>query len=113
MIMRNIFGVKIRKCCASCDARLITSKGNCRFCALESKEVEAYDKCSNWQLSKGLEEAGSGKGGVKRKAYFSYLQEVRDREAIARGLGLRIPAKSIEEVRAEFEKENNSIFIDL
>ena len=111
--MRNKFGVKIRKCCASCDARVITTTGTCRYCTLDHKEVKPYDGCSNWQLRSGLEEAGSAKGGVKRKAYFNYLQEVRDGEAIARGLGLRIPAKSIEEVRAEFEKENNSIFIDL
>ena len=111
--MRNKFGVKIRKCCASCDARVITSKGTCRMCSLDSKEVKPYDGCSNWQLRSGLEEAGSAKGGVKRKAYFNYLQEVRDREATARNLGLRIAAKSLEEVRAEFEKEHESVFVEM
>ena len=111
--MRNKFGVKIRKCCASCDARVITSKGTCRFCTLDSKDVEARDKCSNWQLRDGLEEAGSAQGGVKRKAYFNYLQEVRDGEATARSLGLRIAAKSLEEVRAEFEKEHESVFVEM
>ena len=83
------------------------------MCSLDCKDVEARDKCSNWQLREGLEEAGSAQGGVKRKAYFCYLQEVRDREATARNLGLRIAAKSLEAVRAEYEKENDSIFINL
>ena len=111
--MINKYGVKIIKWCASCDARVITTTGTCRYCTLDSKEVKPYDGCSNWQLRSGLEEAGSAKGGVKRKAYFNYLQEVRDREATARNLGLRIAAKSLEEVRAEYEKENISIFINL
>ena len=108
--MRNKYGVKIIKWCASCDAKVITTTGTCRMCSLDSKEVKPYDGCSNWQLSKGLEEAGSAKGGVKRKAYFYYLQEVRDGEATARSLGLRIPAKSIEEVRAEYETKCGSIY---
>lgn len=109
----NEYGVKIKVCCASCDARVITSKGNCRFCTLESKEVEAYDKCSNWQLSKGLEEAGSGKGMIKRKEYLRFLVSVRDEEQLSRNLGLRITSKSIDEIRAEYEQEHESIFIDL
>ena len=108
--MINKYGVKIRKWCASCDAKVITTTGTCRYCTLDSKEVKPYDGCSNWQLRSGLEEAGSAKGGVKRKAYFNYLQEVRDREATARSLGLRITAKTLEEVRAEFEIENESVF---
>ena len=108
--MRNKYGVKIRKCCASCDARVITTTGTYRMCSLDHREVKPYDGCNNWQLSEGLEEAGSAKGGVKRKAYFNYLQEVRDREATARSLGLRITAKTLEEVRAEFEIENGSVF---
>ena len=111
--MINKYGVKIIKWCASCDAKVITTTGTCRMCSLDHKEVKPYDGCNNWQLSEGLEEAGSAKGGVKRKAYFNYLQEVRDREATARNLGLRITAKTLEEVRAEFEIDNNSIFINL
>ena len=111
--MLNKFGIWIKECCASCDARGITTKGTCRMCLLDNKEVDGTDTCSSWQLRSGLEEAGSAQGGVKRKAYFNYLQEIRDGEATARNLGLRIAAKSLEEVRAEFEKENNSIFINL
>ncbi len=80
------------------------------MCSLDCKDVEARDKCSNWQLREGLEEAGSAQGGVKRKAYFNYLQEVRDREATARNLGLRIAAKSLDEVRAEYETKCGSIY---
>ena len=108
--MINKYGVKIRKWCASCDAKVITTTGTCRCCTLDSKEVKPYDGCSNWQLRSGLEEAGSAKGGVKRKAYFNYLQEVRDREATARNLGLRITAKTLEEVRAEYETKCGSIY---
>ena len=108
--MLNKFGIWIKECCASCDARGITTKGTCRMCLLDNKEVEGTDTCSSWQLRSGLEEAGSAQGGVKRKAYFNYLQEVRDREATARNLGLRIPAKTLEEVRSEFEIEHGSIY---
>ena len=108
--MRNKFGIGIKECCASCDAKVITNKGTYRMCSLDHKEVDGTDVCNSWQLRKGLEEAGSAKGGVKRKAYFNYLQEVRDREATARNLGLRITAKTLEDVRAEFEIENGSVF---
>lgn len=109
----NKYGVRIRRCCASCDARVITTKGTFRTCMLDNKEVASTDVCNSWQLRTGLEKAGSAQGRVKRKAYFNFLQEVRDREATARNLGLRIAAKSIEEIRDEFEIEKNSFFINL
>lgn len=111
--MRNKFGIWIKECCASCDARGITTKGTCRMCSLDNKEVDGTDVCNSWQLRSGLEEAGSAQGGVKRKLYFAFLQEVRDGEAAARNLGLRITAKTLDEVRAEFVKEHESVFVKM
>ncbi len=49
---------------------------------------------------------------MKRREYLQYLISVRDEEHQARMLGLKIEAKSIEEVRAEFEKQFGSIYIN-
>ena len=44
------------------------------------------------------------KGKVKRKAYLDYLVKIRAEEEQARKYGLRVTSKSIDEIRAEFER---------
>ena len=65
-------------------------------------------KKKRWMIKPGR----SGWGRVKRREYLQYLISVRDEEHQARVLGLKIEAKSIEEVRAEFEKQFGSIYIN-
>ena len=65
-------------------------------------------KKKQWIIKPGR----SGWGRVKRREYLQYLISVRDEEHQARMLGLKIEAKSIEVVRAEFEKQFGSIYIN-
>lgn len=52
-------------------------------------------------------------GKVKKKAYLNYLISVREDEKLARDLGIRIASKSIGEIRANYEKEHGSIYINI
>ena len=65
-------------------------------------------KKKQWIIKPGR----SGWGRVKRREYLQYLVSVRDEEHQARMLGLTIKPKSIEVVRAEFEKQFGSIYIN-
>ena len=53
---------------------------------------------------------GKSRGQVKRRAYQLFLLARMDEENLAEQLGLTIPHKSVEELRAEFEKENGTIY---
>ena len=52
-------------------------------------------------------------GKVKRKEYLDYLTSVRKEERNAELLGLHITPKTIEQVRAEFEAEFGSIYMNM
>ena len=52
-------------------------------------------------------------GKVKKKEYLMFLVEERETEATARMNGLNILPKSIEEIRAAFEREHGSIFMNI
>lgn len=64
MSVRNMYGVKVKKCCASCAFKVYNPDG-IRLCGLDKKEVEARFRCKNWQMTDGLKKAGRG-GGVVR-----------------------------------------------
>ena len=62
--VRNAHGVKVKRCCASCQHKCIKNDGT-RFCALKMMVVEQKFKCKQWQMSDGMNNAGKG-GGVVR-----------------------------------------------
>ena len=62
--VRNAHGVKVKRCCASCQHKCIKNDGT-RFCALKMMMVEQKFKCKQWQMSDGLKNAGKS-GGVVR-----------------------------------------------
>ena len=62
--VRNAHGVKVKRCCASCQHKCIESDGT-RVCALMMLKVQQKFKCKKWQMSDGLKNAGKG-GGVVR-----------------------------------------------
>ena len=53
----NDFGIKVKRCFASCQHKCIDNEG-IRFCAVESKNVSQKYKCKKWQMSDGLKMAG-------------------------------------------------------
>ena len=62
--VRNAHGVKVKRCCASCQHKCIESDGT-RICAQMMIKVEQKFKCKQWQMSDGVKNAGRG-GGVVR-----------------------------------------------
>jgi hypothetical protein len=62
--VRNAHGVKVKRCCASCQHKCIESDGT-RVCAQMMIKVEQKFKCKQWQMSDGMKNAGKG-GGVVR-----------------------------------------------
>ena len=62
--VRNAHGVKVKRCCASCQHKCIETDGT-RVCAQMMIKVEQKFKCKQWQMSDGMKNAGKG-GGVVR-----------------------------------------------
>ena len=62
--VRNAHGVKVKRCCASCQHKCIETDGT-RVCAAMMIKVEQKFKCKQWQMSDGMKNAGRG-GGVVR-----------------------------------------------
>ncbi|MBQ2674836.1 MAG: hypothetical protein IJG07_09180 [Prevotella sp.] len=51
-------------------------------------------------------------GRIKRREYLMYLVAVRDREYRARQMNLNVRKKRLREIRAEFEAEHGSIYME-
>ena len=120
----NTFGIQVNKCCASCAYKDLTRAVSLRRCTKHGKDVRPRDVCECWAMSEQLQLAGRTQGRVKRKEYLMYLVAVREDErlrvgdgtsgmASAEQMGLKIKAKSIAQVRAEFERAHGSIYINI
>ena len=62
--IRNMYGVKVKKCCASCAFRAYNPNGT-RICGLDKEEVGPRFRCKKWQMSDGLTKAGRSGGTVR------------------------------------------------
>ena len=112
-VIRNLHGVEIKKCCASCRFKDLTRLMTARFCTEHHKSVKPKGCCKQWAISEQMEAAGSGRGKVKCRAYLRYVLEVRADESLADQLGIRAPHKTIDQIREEFEKNHGSIFVEI
>ena len=111
--MRNIHGIEVKECCASCRYKDLTRLMTARYCTVRNKSVKPKGCCKQWAISDQLEAAGSGRGKVKRRAYLRFLLELRSDESLADQLGIRNPHKTIDQIRQEFETNNGSIFVEI
>ena len=109
----NAFGIVINKCCASCAFKDLTRAVTLRRCMKHGKGVRADEVCADWTISEQLQMAGRSQGRVKRKEYLMYLVAVREEESSAAQMGLKTKAKSIEQIRADFEREYGSIYMNI
>ena len=64
--VRNMYGIKVKRCCASCQHKCIETDGT-RICSLTMKNVEQRNRCKYWQICDGLKSAGKGGGVVRLK----------------------------------------------
>ena len=112
MKYRNIHGIEVKECCASCRFKDLTRLMTARYCTARNKSVKPKGCCKQWAISDQLEAAGRGGGQVKRREYLRYLLEVRSDESLADQLGIHAPHKSIDQIRQEFETNHGSIYIE-
>ena len=111
--MRNQYGIRIKKCCASCRHKDATRLMTMRRCMEHDRDVKPGNTCSLWKMADHLKAAGSGLGCIKRKDYLRYVLEVRAEEAERADRGEQVVSKSIGEIRAAFTKEHGTIFINV
>ena len=107
----NKYGIKIKKCCASCAHKCLHDFGQ-RNCLLTNKRVRAGHICGDWEMSEQLKTLGCERGKVQRRAYQLTLLEVRASEGLAELRGEVITPKTLEDIRKEFEAEHGSRFED-
>jgi hypothetical protein len=55
--VRNTHGVKVKRCCASCQHKIIEKDGG-RVCGLTMTSVSQKYKCKRYQMSDGMKNAG-------------------------------------------------------
>jgi hypothetical protein len=64
--VRKADGVKVKRCCASCQHKWSEADGT-RVCAQMMIKVERKFKCKQWQMRDGMKNAGKGGGVVRLK----------------------------------------------
>lgn len=104
----NIFGVRIKKCCASCVWKDATRLQTRRRCTKQRKDVSPGHCCKHWDLNRHMMEVRKSVGNIKRREYQLYLLKIREEEMRSGTEAER----SIEEIRAEFERLYGSIYIN-
>jgi hypothetical protein len=105
----NQYGVRIRKCCASCKDRDFDDK-ELRCCKLTGKHVRGNNVCDKWSLSNRLETLGCEHGKVQCRAYQLFLLEVRTSELDMRVRGKEVTPASVESIRKDFELSHGTRF---
>lgn len=104
----NDFGVRIKKCCASCvweDATRLQTK---RRCTKLKKDVCPSDCCPKWAMSQQMMEVRKSVGQIKRREYQLLLLHIREREmedGVEEG-------RDVMDIRAEYESQYGSIYIN-
>lgn len=112
---RNCMGIKVKKCCASCQHKCVRKDGS-RLCALTMKKVYPYSKCPKWEMMEKLQNVGIGNGYVKDKEYLKYALKIRveELEAIEKGEMKKDEQLSVSTLRKRFGyNRKESIFIEM
>jgi hypothetical protein len=122
---RNLYGLRVKKCCASCAFKDETRSASKRKCTMLGTAVRPCNCCKKWKMDSLLLRAGKGvKGEVKRFEYLMYVLKEReamlvepdegsalDSEDMLGTENVTVEVKSIAEIRATFEQEHGSIYI--
>ena len=110
----NGYGIKIKKCCASCRHKCLTTYH--RFCSQHGgQEVEQSDVCPEWKMNTCFEKTGRNPGEVKKKEYLQFVMVRRwtENNNIELGIMEDDDRQTLEEIRGEFVGIFGDIFIHL
>ena len=104
--VRNAYGVKVKKCCASCLHKCVNNDGT-RVCERTQLIVEQHFKCKLWEMSDGLKNVRRRQGKVKRLEYLLFVQDVRmqEQEDIDNGNLIPEEMETLNSLRKRFEEE--------
>ena len=106
----NPYGVRIKKCCASCKDRDFDDKDR-RYCKLTGRHVRGNGKCNEWSLGDRLTTLGCKRAKVQCRAYQLFLLEVRTSELDAKARGKDVTPASVESIRRDFEQLHGNRFV--
>ena len=62
---KNQVGVMVKKCCLTCPFWDENRSKKSRLCMEVEKVVDRYHICETWEMTEGLQQAGSGNGVVR------------------------------------------------
>ena len=62
----NMYRVRVRKWCASCQHKVVDDEGK-RICQPMQLKVEQKFICKKWEMGEGLQNAGKSGGVVRLK----------------------------------------------
>lgn len=98
LTVTNKYGIKIKKCCASCLHKRLNNEKT-RNCTLGETNVNPKYLCPSWAMSvePNLDNAGKGGGRIRKKEWFAFLD--------------KSPHGDIEITEKEFNKKYGSRFI--
>ena len=71
----NNHGLRIMKCCASCEFKEYTGSDGFRHCKLHDVHVRPSDLCESFAILPSCMDEGAGKGVVRKKHFIDYLTD--------------------------------------
>ena len=115
---RNKHGIRMARCCMSCAFKEESELKTIRVCSLDKLPHHRCHMCRDWQASQTMQGAGTSGGRIKRREYLMYALAIRCEEqesltpTLSKGEGdfMNEKYKSVEEIRAAFEKEHGNVF---
>ena len=104
--LKNVRGVRIMRCCASCSHKEVDGEGR-RICLLTQLVVPCRYKCDKWALKEAYKSVGNGGSKVKRLDYLMYVRDKRlvEQDLIEQGVITLVQQMPCRQLRRRFNKE--------
>ena len=113
--VRNAHGLKVKKCCASCQHKCIEADGT-RVCQLMQLKVQQRFKCKKWEMAEAMQNAGNSGGRIHDKAYLEYVMNIRQKESVrvaeAADKGMPLEVLKVETIRKKYALKGKPQFIE-
>lgn len=100
VFVRNNYGIKIVKCCASCEHKALDNRS--RLCTIGEGIVASSHCCKNWQMAEAYKQAGKGGGVVKKKDYLDFVINRLEENAGRHSISSRPNRESVVTLRKEY-----------
>jgi hypothetical protein len=108
----NGYGIKVKKCCASCSHMQPDHKT--RICLNGEGTVSPKSYCLDWELRKGLDNAGKGNGSVKTDGYLQHclgiLEEDNAKAIECAQKKVAFRRRTLENIRTAYREKHGDIY---